>query len=331
MRVLAADIGGTRARLLLTEVEGGAVRPMHRAELASRDHPHLAALLRRFLEEAPAEARRGLVAAALGLPGPVEGRPPRQRARITNLPWEVEAEALRQALGLERVVLLNDFVAVAEALPALGPGDLAELQGGDPDPGAPALVLGAGTGLGVAWRVPCGSGHRVLASEGGHAGFAPRGGEQRRLHAFLEAELGRVSWERVVSGPGLVALYRFLLREHPGEGDPALLEAPDPPAAVAAAAVGGRPLAARALELFLGLYGAAAGDLALAGLPRAGVFLAGGIAPKLLHALREGPFLEAFRAKGRMRPVLERLPVRVIRHPWPGLLGAALAAARATQ
>ena len=330
MRVLAADIGGTHARLLLAEVEEGTVRPLYRAELPSRTHPHLGALLRRFLEEAPTAARRGLEAAALGLPGPVEGRPPTQRARITNLPWEVEAAELSRSLDLGRVVLLNDFAAVAEALPALGPADLAALQAGDPDPAAPALVLGAGTGLGVAWRIPCGGGHRVLATEGGHAGFAPSGTEQRRLHAFLELELGRVSWERVVSGPGLAAIYRFLLRERSGEGDPALLEAPDPPAAVAAAAAEGRPLAARALQLFLGLYGAVAGDLALAGLPRAGVFLAGGIAPRLLPALRHGPFLEAFCAKGRMRPVLERMPVRVVLHPWPGLLGAALAAARAT-
>ncbi len=326
LRVLAGDIGGTHARLVLAEVRGERVEPLHRAEAPSREHPDLATLLRRVLAEAPAAAREGLAAAALGLPGPVEGSPPRQRVRTTNLPWEVEAEALARALGLERVLLLNDLAAVAEALPALAEGDLAPLQAGRPEPQAPALVLGAGTGLGVAWRIPCGAAHRVLATEGGHAGFAPAGEEQRRLHAFLEAELGRVSWERVVSGPGLAALYRFLLHEHPGQGDPALLQAEDPPAAIAASS---QPLAQRAVALFVALYGAVAGDLALAGLPRAGVYLAGGIAPKLLDRLRQGPFLEAFRGKGRMAPLLAQLPVQVILHPWPGLLGAALAAARA--
>ncbi|ROR34662.1 glucokinase [Inmirania thermothiophila] len=320
MKVLAGDLGGTKLLLALAEVADGRVvlGPVHR--YASAELSGLTEAVRRFLAEAGGEA----AAACIGVAGPVEATPAGGRARLTNLPWEVDAAELAAAAGVPRARLVNDFAAIARALPALdAETEVVTLQRGRPDPAAPRAALGAGTGLGAALLLPAGDGWRVHATEAGHMDFAPADALETALLEALRAEFGRVSLERVLSGPGLARIHAFLARRRGDQG--AALAPPE----VVARARAGEPAAAAALGRFVRIYGAQAGNLALAWLPAGGLYLAGGIAPAILDALRQGPFLEAFLAKGRMTPVVARIPVHVVIHPAPGLVGAALCAAEA--
>ena len=229
---------------------------------------------------------------------------------VTNFPWQIDADAIEAVLGVP-VELANDFVAAAHGIELLRPEDVATLQAGEPEARAPQLVIGAGTGLGVAYRVWQGDRYAVIGGEGGHGGFAPADERQADLWRGLHAQLGRVRVEHVVSGPGLGRIYDFL-RQGRGEARS--------PGEIASAA---DPVAREALDLFLECFGAAAGDHALAVLARGGVFLAGGIAPKILPQLRDGPFLAAFGAKGPHAGLMARFPVRVVLSERLGLLGAA--------
>lgn len=323
MRVLAGDIGGTKTLLaLLEERQDGRLEVLRRKRYASAEHPGLAPILRDFLAEGGAD---GATRAGLGVAGPVEGG----RCRVTNLPWEIDAAALRDELGLGRVALVNDFAAVAYGVTVLGPADLELLQPGERDPAGPIALIGAGTGLGEALLVPTPTGPRVLPSEGGHCDLAPRNDLEIALLRFLLRRHKRVSYERIVSGPGLVTAYEFVLAEglapeHPdtrarmAEGDRGALIG-------ARALAGDDPACVRAVELFLGLYGAEAGNLALKALPTGGLYVAGGIAGKLLPLVRAGGFMAAFLDKGRMTPLLAKLPVAVVTNPEVGLLGAGVA------
>jgi glucokinase len=219
----------------------------------------------------------------------------------------------------------------------LRPDQVATLQEGEPDPDGNAVLIAAGTGLGMALlpRIPApGGGLRLhpVATEGGHQDFAPRNAAEFALRESLAKRYGRVSVERVVSGPGLVAIYQHLVETGAAPEDPELrdrIQRTDPGSAISRAALEeGDPLAGRALDLFVAAYGAAAGNLALVGFATAGVFVGGGIAPKILPRLQDGSFLEAFRDKGRFRPLVERMPVRVVLNPRAALLGAARVAAR---
>jgi glucokinase len=235
----------------------------------------------------------------------------------------VDAEELERACGFERVRLINDFEAAARGIDALGPEDLLQLQG-RPDPARPRAVLGAGTGLGQAFLLPGRSGAQVVSTEGGHRDFAPTSPDQDRLLAHLRAIHGRVSTERVLSGPGLAAIYAWLLTE----GEPAcdgVDPARDRSAAIAASE---HPTCRRAVSLFVDVYGAEAGNVALTVLATGGVFLAGGIAPKLFGGspARQAQLREAFAAKGRFRTLLAAFPLAVVVQPNLGLLGAALCA-----
>ena len=323
--LLAGDVGGTKTDLALFADDrpaGGRLRELRGARLASADYPGLGALLRAFLGDAPPP----IAAAAFGVAGPVVG----DTCRTTNLPWEIDAAALRAALGIPRLRLLNDFHALALGLGALPDDGLLVLQPGDVDPAGPQAVIGAGTGLGEAILVPTAAGPRVLATEGGHADFAPRDDLEIGLLRALQRRHGHVSWERLVSGPGLVALHDHLAAEglavvHPDTRR--RLAAEDPAAVIGELALADAdPSCVLAVDRFLGLYGAEAGNLALKTLPTGGLFVAGGIAPRLLPKLRRGPFLAAFLDKGRMRPLLERIRVAVVLEPRVGLLGAARAA-----
>jgi len=228
------------------------------------------------------------------------------------------------------VRLLNDFEAGAHALDALGAADLETLQPGAPREGAPRLLIGAGTGLGVAFLVGRGNALRILPGEGGHAGFAPADELQEALCRHLRSLLGRVEIEHVVSGPGLARIYGFLRdtgRHAQSAAATAALAAGDPAAAIAELALGTNdPLASAALDLFVACYGAAAGDYALAVLPRAGVYVAGGIAPRILSRLRAGGFVASFNAKGAFADAAHDCPVHVVTNARLGLLGAAAAA-----
>jgi glucokinase len=240
----------------------------------------------------------------------------------------VDGGRLAELLGLDSVGLLNDLEANAWGIQALGPEDLAVLNEGDPRATGNAAVISAGTGLGEAGLYWDGERHRVFASEGGHADFAPRGEVQLELYRFLAAEIGHVSYERVCSGMGIVNIYRFLL--HSGSlAEPEWYRAADDKAAaVSTAASQGDETADRALELFCSIYGAEAGNLALKVMATGGVYVGGGIAPKIVPRLQGGGFMRAFTDKGRLSRVLERIPVRVILNDKTALLGAALWARR---
>jgi glucokinase len=248
---------------------------------------------------------------------------------MTNLPWRLDAGAIAAEFGIGRVLLVNDFEAAASGIEALAPADSAILQRGEPLPQAARVVIGAGSGLGVAYALPQGQHYQVIAGEGGHAGFAPADDEQMRLWQSLHAQFGRVSVEHVVSGPGLARIYAFLCA--------GLVQAPalrESVRAEGAAAISrlaleqNDTLACRALDLFIACYGAAAGDHALAVSARGGVYIAGGIAPKILGRLAAGGFMAAFNAKGVHAHLNLRMPVRVVTTERLGLLGAALIAAR---
>jgi glucokinase len=327
LRVLAADVGGTHTRVLLADSDGTDLAPLRERQYASADWPDLLPILRDFLAAETAPPQRACLAVA----GPVTGDGDARHAQVTNLPWSLDSRALADALNISRLTLINDFAAVGHGIAALREDDLITLQDGEPQAQAPRAVLGAGTGLGQALLVPCGNQYEVLPTEGGHADFAPQNDLQLELLRALQRDYGHVSYERLLSGAGLVFIDRFL-RQRNGGGSPELAVSGDAAAAISAAALAGTdPIAAQALNEFLHIYGAQAGNLALTCLPFGGVYIAGGIAPKILPRLRDGGLIAAFNAKGRMESVTRRIPVRAVVHPNPGLLGAALFAARAQQ
>jgi glucokinase len=332
--LLAGDIGGTKTLLALYGLAmDGTPELLCAQRFPSAEWHDLAPMVQAFLAANPQPGPRDSrpTAACLAVAGPVQGG----QARLTNLPWRLDAAALAQATGIAAVELVNDFAVLIYGLPHLAAGQQAEIRGGHPDPAEPLLVLGAGTGLGVAWGVPTPAGLQAVPSEGAHGEFAPRNEAEWALKQWLAADLGleRVSIERVVSGTGLGHLARWLLDQHDPRGQHPLAiqrrawergeaEA-DLPAAVARAAAGGDPLAREALDLWLGAYGSVTGDLALAGLSRGGVWLAGGTAGKLLQQLRSPRFVEAFLAKGRLRAALEPMPIRAVIDPSIGQFSAA--------
>ena len=317
---LAGDIGGTKALLALFD------GPCARFErcYACREFASFRVLLERFLADAGTALGQApnIERASFGVAGPVFG----SHARLTNLPWQIDAAEL----GLPKVRLLNDFEAAAHALDALAAADLATLQPGAPLEGAPRLLIGAGTGLGVAFVLGRGRGLRVVPGEGGHAAFAPADDLQEALWRHLRASLGRVELEHVISGRGLARIYAFLGstgRYVESAATRTAIAAGDAPAAIAHAALAaGDALASAALDLFVACYGAATGDYALAVLPRAGVYVTGGIAPRILSRLRAGGFVAAFNAKGAFAGAARDCPVHVVTNARLGLLGAAAAA-----
>jgi glucokinase len=298
----------------------GSSAPMALTRYSSAEVPGLQEMVAAFLETTPAE----VTAAAFGVAGPVvDGH-----TETVNLAWPVDEASLRTALGTDRVWLLNDLEANAWGIGALGGSDLAVLQEGDPRAGGNEAVISAGTGLGQAAIYRDARGDHVLATEGGHADFAPANDLQAELLAFLRAELGHVSWERVCSGMGLVNIERFI-RARAGEPEPpwvarAIHERGDVAASIAHAALeAGNAVSQDALELMIDIYGAQAGNLALTVMATGGIFVGGGIAPKILTRLQDGRFISAFNAKGRFSHLVERIPVRVILNDLTALLGAA--------
>ena len=316
--ILAGDIGGTKAVLALFD-PAKPLAPQGLTRYASADFPDAGELLATYL----GEQRAGrLTAAALGLPGPVVG----DTVRATNLPWVIRGEALRARLGGAPVFLLNDLEAFAWSVDVLPPECFAIIQPGRPAPDGNAAVIAAGTGLGEGGLVWDGRRRVPFAAEGGHASFAPRTERETALLRFLLARHAHVSAERLVSGPGLVAILEFLrdVEDHaiPPDFAAALGTEPDP-AVISAAGLAGTPsIAVATLDLFVDLYGAEAGNLALKLMATAGVYLGGGIAPKLVPRLTDGRFREAFVAKGRFRPLLEAMPVRIVVEPNVALFGA---------
>ena len=317
--LLAADMGGTKSNLWLFEQAGGRREIREQATLKSVDHANAGSVIAAFLKDARVSA------AAVAIAGPVL----EDRVETPNLPWIVERAALARALGTERVELMNDLTATAYGIADIGPEKLATLNEGSAGPGAIAIIA-AGTGLGEAALLADGPRQIALPSEGGHADFGPGNATELALLSYLARRYGHVSWERVVSGPGLRAIYDFLAETGRGERSDALatrMASGDPSAAIAQAAIEGDPSAARALKIFTRAYGAEAGNLALKMLATGGVYVAGGIAPKILSNLQSGSFMEGFLAKGRHSELLKRIPVRIVLEPRAALFGAARRAA----
>lgn len=317
--LLAGDLGGTNTRLCIARPGPQGQQILFEQHFKTDAYPQLLPMLQAFLAAAPTPPP---TRACIAVAGPVEDTGHGQWARVTRQQWELDGMALRQALNLERLQLINDFEAIGHAIAVLPAEQLHTLQTGAPLAKANRAVIGAGTGLGQALLIPTGDGYRVLPTEGGHVDFAPQGELQQALLGFLERRYPHVSYDRVVSGPGLVAIYHFM-GEHLNL--PLDIDTADPGAAAAiseTAVRGTDPAAQQALALFVTLYGAQAGNLALAALARGGVYIAGGIATKILPTLQHDAFLAAFHAKGRMEALLRNIPVHVVTAPQVGLLGA---------
>ena len=322
MTILVGDIGATTCRLALARADGGELRLESRAEVESSAFDGPGAAVARYLESVEEEPAR----AAFGVAAPVRDG----SARFANLDWSVSRDRLSRRLGLDDVLLLNDYEALCHALPLLGEEDLVELLPGRAEPDGTVAVLGAGTGLGHGFVTRTGGREQVHSSEGGHVDFGPRTPAQGALLRWLRQRHGRVSYERVVSGPGLLDIYRFLVRTGREEEEPETadrLEREDPPPVISNRGLDGSdPACRRALEIFVSVYGAQAGNFALSVQATGGVYLGGGISPKILPALRGDRFRSAFLDKGKMSRLVESIPVRVITDGDAGLLGAARAA-----
>jgi glucokinase len=321
--ILAGDIGGTSTRLAFFEIVDGRPRAALEKVYRSREHADLDAIVAKFIAEHPLAAE----GAAFGIAGPVRDN----RVQTPNLAWVVDGRRLASHLGLARVGLINDLEANAWGIAALAEGDLVTLHAGAVNPSGNQAIISAGTGLGEAGLYWDGRAHRPFACEGGHADFAPRTPDEAKLLAHLLGKFERVSYERVVSGPGLANIYDFVCSTAGASGQAAraaTLQNGDPSAAISRAALEGRDaLAVAALDTFVSLYGAEAGNLALKMMATGGLFVGGGIAPRILDKLKGGGFLDAFFAKGRMRALMESMPVKVILNDKTALLGAARFAA----
>lgn len=317
---LAGDIGGTKTLLQIFKA-GEARAPLLRKSYPSAGYAELAHIVEEFLREANVPA---VVSACFALAGPVSGR----RVTLTNLPWVVDADALAAKFGFTEVKLINDFEAVGLGVAALQATDLFSMQQGEPHGQGSRLVVGAGTGLGVAWLTWQGAHYTVHPSEAGHIDFAPTDALQYGLLQHLQQRHGHVSYERIVSGPGLVAIYEFLRDTHQAAPSPSLLHAlstGDKAAVIASfASERNEQIAQQALQLFMQIYGAFVGNMALAALPRGGIYVAGGIAAKIIVHMQQGEFLRAFLDKGRFQFLLSSLPVCIVTNPQVGLLGASL-------
>jgi len=325
---LAADVGGTKTLLELGAVAGGDYRVLHKGNLLNEEFAGVAEVCEAFLAGC-GERPRAIDAACFALAGPVTGR----RMRFTNLPWEVDADRLAQRLAIGHVRLVNDFAAVGHGIPGLGAAELQCLQPGKPDPHGVRGVLGAGTGLGMAMLVWTGNGYRVVPSEGGNADFAPVNEVQSRLWTYLAHRLGRVWCGALLSGRGLERIYEFLsetdtlrVRTSGGRAQNSPIAAAD---ITSRAVEGSDPRAVSTVNLFLEIYGAVAGNLALTLMAHGGIYVAGGIAPRIARMFGEPGFLRAFRAKGKFADLMQTFPVHVVLTPEVGLRGAVAIAARA--
>lgn len=348
--VLAGDIGGTKTVLRLVSAEsdsrGRAVpslTTLYEVRYTSRNFADLVPMVHQFFKDAAVASVNvpEIAAACFGIAGAIV----RNASELTNLNWSLSGERLERSLGIPCVVLINDFSAIVHGITGLGSDQLATLQAGSPDPSSPIAVIGAGTGLGEGFLIPDPDGtSRVFPSEGGHTDFAPRSGIEFQLLTYLleKHSLPRVSVERVVSGTGIASIYQFFRDTNPAEESAAMAgifqswsremgrkdKTVDLAAEVSKAAQTNADfLSEQTMNLFITAYGAEAGNLALKVLPFGGLYLAGGIAPKILPMLQQGAFMKAFSNKGRMRPLLEKVPVHVILDPKVALIGAALVAA----
>ncbi len=324
MNILAGDIGGTKTILAVFSSQQGAHEPIAEATFSSADYPDLESMAVAFLSDAGLRVSR----AVFGVAGPVLNG----TAQITNLPWVMSEQHLREVLGLPHVRLINDLEAIAHAVPVLNDDDLVALNDVAPMPQGAIGVIAPGTGLGEAFLLWVNGRYYAFPSEGGHNDFAPSNELEGDLLRYLQRKFGRASYERVCSGIGIPNVYRFLrdcahLPESPAVAEQ-LAAAKDPTPVIVANALADPPdpLCAQVMDIFTSVLAAEAGNLALTVIATGGIYLGGGIPPRILPLLRRDSFMNTFRRKGRLSGLMERMPVRVIMNPKAGLLGAARAA-----
>jgi len=320
--LLAGDIGGTKTSLAIISSEAGPRTPLAEATFPSADYPTLEAMVHEFLAQVDLQVDR----ATFGVAGPVVAG----RAKITNLPWVMEEEQLREALSLTSVRLLNDLEAIANGVPFLEPEDFHTLSEGERAAGGTIAIIAPGTGLGEAFLTWDGTRYRAYASEGGHTDFGPNTPLEAELLGYLLDRFDHVSYERVCCGIGIPNIYAFLRDSRQAEEPAWLAEqlagVEDPTPTIVGAALDAErrcEICVATLDIFISTLGAEAGNLALKVLATGGVYLGGGIPPRIMPALQQGRFLEAFRNKGRMSDLVARMPVHVILNPKVALLGAA--------
>jgi glucokinase len=317
--ILAGDIGGTNTRLAFFDDMDGHFSLISASVFPSREYGGLDEIVAKFVDITNVHPD----SACFGVAGPVRNG----RVEASNLPWVIESKRLADELKIKKAVLINDLEANAWGIPALDPKDVVALNQVKGNPVGNQAVIAAGTGLGEAGMYWDGVQHYVFASEGGHGDFAPRNELEIDLLLYLRARFGHVSYERIVSGPGLVNVFHFLRDTGRGTEPKWLsdeMSHSDPAAAISRAAIAGKcPLCEQALDLFVSIYGAEAGNLALKIMSTGGVYLGGGIAPKIVPKLSGPLFMQAFVCKGRMQPLLEAMPVKVITNDKTALLGAA--------
>jgi glucokinase len=333
--ILAGDVGGTKVHLALYNFDGGRLTAVRDQKFPAHEFATLDAVVDKFLTGNPKNDgdRSEIVAACFGCPGPVRNG----RLKLTNLPWTLDERDLRRSLSIEHIFLINDLEANGYGIPELAPESIFSLHDGDAAVEGHRGLMAAGTGLGEALLIWDGKVHRPIPSEGGHCDFAARTEREIALLRYLRGTLqGRVSWERVVSGIGIKNIYGFL-RDVEKLEEPEWLRqrmaAEDPNAVIGKCAEdGSSSLCFETMKMFAAAYGAEAGNIALKVLAMGGVYLGGGIAPKMLKTLQDGGFMQAFLDKGRMSPLLQSVPVRVILDDTCALLGAAAyAEARAAE
>lgn len=349
--ILAGDIGATKINLALYDWDKERVEPIREDTVWTADYESLEEVLTEFLEEPaseepdpddpleededssskPTSSESPLTAACFGVPGPVLNN----TCRTTNIPWTIEGDTLAKFLKIPHVRLLNDLEATGYGLQLLQPDEIEDLNPDAPSPppdGTRALVA-AGTGLGESLLLWTGKGYQICPSEGGHADFAPNNDLEIDLLRYLRTSYLHVSYERILSGPGLHLIYQFLrdIKKNEATWFAETLPTGDPATLIAEAGLAGDPeICKNALKMFVSIYGAECGNMALKTLAMGGVYLGGGIAPKILPALQDGTLMKAFLAKGRYKRLLGKIPVRVILNPHTALLGAASIAASMT-
>ncbi|MGL5081157.1 MAG: glucokinase [Microcoleaceae cyanobacterium] len=352
--LLAGDIGGTKTILRLVKAEPAYppkrvpnLTALHEVTYPSQDYSDLVPIVLNFMQAARTALGREDLApetACFGIAGPVVNN----TCNLTNLSWFLQADTLERELKIPQVNLINDFAAIGYGVLALAPEDLQTLQPGEPDDRAPIGVIGAGTGLGEGFVIPCGSGYRVFATEGGHVDFAPRSEVEFQLLGYVKDlyKIDRVSVERIVSGMGITAIYQFLRDRNPSLESAAMgkifhqwkreigkeQKTIDLSAEVSKAATTNDDyLSTQTMNLFVEAYGTEAGNLALKLMPYGGMYIAGGIAAKNLPLMIQDVFLNAFTSKGRMGVLMKKVPIHLVLNPKVGLLGAALCAAQSIQ
>jgi glucokinase len=317
--ILAGDVGGTKVDLALYDFINGKLTVTRGKIYRAKEYAGLEVIVKEFL------GSDKVTAACFGVPGPVRDG----RLRLTNLPWTLDSRELAAGLVIDHVFLINDLEANGYGIAELSDGQILTLSEGDPTQTGNRALIAAGTGLGQCFLVWNGHYHTPYPSEGGHVDYGPRNEDEIDLLRFLKQKYnGRVSYERVISGMGLTNIYEFL-REVRGVDEPAWLAqriaaVPDPNAVITELALAAKSeICEKALDMFVSAYGAEAGNLALKVLSVGGIYIGGGIAPRIVEKLKDGTFMKAFTDKGRLSQLLINMPVRIILEPHAAQLGAA--------